>query len=409
MVIAIYMRYDLTEEERPQRQALRYIAVILLLACAALTKGPVGALLPCFVIGVYRLLRRHRFWPSLLGMLGIAGAAMIPLALWFYAAYLQGGDSFAALMYEENLGRLFGSMSYESHEHTMWYNFFTIATGLLPWTLMALFMVGGLRRYRRKPLSTEALLSLTAVVLIVGFYCIPASKRSVYLLPAYPFLCYGLACIAEFRPAQAGLRIFTWFIAILAILAPAAIAALYLHPVKGIVLDHISVFGWLLLLVPTASGIAWIMNRHSPLAHTLACVWALFFAYTAVGMPAALNPRSDKHLAVEARRLAAAQTSMEDIDASKIDAGTSAESNIYFVNPWEHLRPYCANFYLHDRLHLLTTLAEAETLPAGAVVLVPQQVDTTGHAASFTFHPGTERSCDTRRPVAIAIKRSVSH
>ena len=37
------------------------------------------------------------------------------------------------------------------------------------------------------------LFSLLSIVLIFVFYCIPKSKRSVYLLPIYPFLAYFLA------------------------------------------------------------------------------------------------------------------------------------------------------------------------------------------------------------------------
>ena len=37
------------------------------------------------------------------------------------------------------------------------------------------------------------LFSLLAIVIIFVFYCIPKSKRSVYILPIYPFIAYFLA------------------------------------------------------------------------------------------------------------------------------------------------------------------------------------------------------------------------
>ena len=37
------------------------------------------------------------------------------------------------------------------------------------------------------------LFSLLSIVVIFVFYCIPKSKRSVYLLPVYPFIAYFLA------------------------------------------------------------------------------------------------------------------------------------------------------------------------------------------------------------------------
>ena len=74
---------------------------------------PVGSLLPCFVVGVYRLLRGDRFFPTLGKMLGLAIAALALPAWWFYEAANRGGQHFVDLMYEENLGRLFGTMSRE--------------------------------------------------------------------------------------------------------------------------------------------------------------------------------------------------------------------------------------------------------------------------------------------------------
>ena len=37
------------------------------------------------------------------------------------------------------------------------------------------------------------LFSALAFIIIFVFYCIPKSKRGVYLLPVYPFVCYFLA------------------------------------------------------------------------------------------------------------------------------------------------------------------------------------------------------------------------
>ena len=41
-------------------------------------------------------------------------ACIVP-ALWYVAAYKQGGDAFLALVIEENFGRMMGKMSYDSH------------------------------------------------------------------------------------------------------------------------------------------------------------------------------------------------------------------------------------------------------------------------------------------------------
>lgn len=385
MVIAIYMLHRLTEDRDVKYKGLRYVAVILLLACAALTKGPIGSLLPCFIIGVYRLFRRRPFWSSFFLMISIALVALIPVSLWFWAAYQQGGEHFYELMYEENLGRLFGTMSYDSHVQPFWYNFTALAAGLLPWTLLPIFLAGGYHRWQRRPLSTSALLSIIAAVLTVGFYTIPESKRSVYLLPAYPFICYGLTCVMNCKLSPRGLRAFAWFIAILAIVAPVAVLVYHIYPLSILRIESIPLWRWIFVAIPVVSGVAWIVNRHSPVAHTLISVWAMYLAYTAAVMPAVLNPQSDKAMAQEIARLA-------------------GDNEIIVINPWEQLRPYCSNYYLNDRVRVVRRLEEVLDKPVGTVLIVPSAADTTGLSECFRYIHLTDRSCDSRKPMGAAVK-----
>ena len=57
----------------------------------------------------------------------------------------QGGEPFVNLMLEENTGRFFRKMSYESHENPLWYNFLTLIWGWIPWTLVLLVSLFGLK------------------------------------------------------------------------------------------------------------------------------------------------------------------------------------------------------------------------------------------------------------------------
>ena len=66
-------------------------------------------------------------------LVGLA-SCVLP-ALWYLAAYQQGGDNFISLVMEENLGRFMGKMSYESHENGVHYYFIMLAAGLLPYTI----------------------------------------------------------------------------------------------------------------------------------------------------------------------------------------------------------------------------------------------------------------------------------
>jgi 4-amino-4-deoxy-L-arabinose transferase-like glycosyltransferase len=174
----------------------------LLLGGAALTKGPVGIVLPLFVFGVYLLLTRRKFMPVVLKCTFVGILSLIPLFLWYYAAYLQKGPAFLDLVWGENVGRFFGSdnaaLHYDlGHEHPFWYNFILLALGFMPWTLFLFFSIAGVKFVFKRPwdgwrniLSLERgkLFSLVALCLIIFFYCIPMSKRGTYLMPAYPFM-----------------------------------------------------------------------------------------------------------------------------------------------------------------------------------------------------------------------------
>lgn len=202
-VIALYsfQRWFVTKSK------CQMLLTVFCLSAAFLTKGPVGALLPCMVIGIFMLIRGEKFWKAVLYCFTFTVLSSILPSLWYYMAYLERGDKFLYLVYEENVLRLTGNMVYSSHEAPAIYNFLTVITGFLPYTLLLLFSVFCLNWkklprgksivqtfndvwYRMKNMSDQDLLSVLSVVLIFVFYCIPKSKRSVYLLPVYPFLAY---------------------------------------------------------------------------------------------------------------------------------------------------------------------------------------------------------------------------
>lgn len=392
MVTAIYMLYDLGEG-RGRLRALRYGAVVVLLTAAVMTKGPVGALLPCFIIGVYRLLRGRPFFATLGAMLGLSALAMVLPALWAYAAYLRGGSEFASLMYEENIGRLMGTMSYGSHVKPAWYNFLTLASGLLPWTLlllMALFVVpwrrcvGYVRELPRRwrTVAPATLLAVVAATLTVLFYCIPESKRSVYLLPAYPFICYGIAGVIESARAARALSAFTWVMAVVGLVAPLGlIVCSAMHVLPGAALP---LWAYVVLALPMAASLAWIVRRRR-----VGVVWTLWLAYVAVGMPTTLNGLSERG------------------DAERVLA-RAGEADILLLQTQPKFRLYALNYYLGDRMRPVADVATASAFPPGTVVIADARGDTTGLAAAFDIEPLAESLAEFHSPIIMAVRRGVS-
>ena len=199
------------------------VVIPILLGCAVLTKGPVGIILPLFVFGVYLLmLRRYSIKTIFKALLYIGVASSFLPLLWYIAAWKQGGERFLDVVLAENFGRFFHlstpDINYElGHENGVWYNFATLAGGFVPWTVFFFFSLFGLRCKMNVSfpqlmkdalrnilaMEKEKLFSLVALVCIIFFYSLPSSKRSVYLMPAYPFIAIFLAqyalYITEYR------------------------------------------------------------------------------------------------------------------------------------------------------------------------------------------------------------------
>jgi 4-amino-4-deoxy-L-arabinose transferase-like glycosyltransferase len=206
------------------------LAIPVLFSCAILTKGPVGIVLPAFVFFVYLLtLRKYAFGRIIKSLFYLTLSSLFVPMLWYVEAYRQGGDAFLNVALAENFGRFFhlseSQINYDlGHEEGFFYNFVTLLTGFLPWSLLFVlslfgycshdllhsFRNGDKTAQRRRPLqviraSLSAVwmrfqrmekmkrFSLVAAVCILIFYSIPSSKRSVYLMPAYPFLSILLA------------------------------------------------------------------------------------------------------------------------------------------------------------------------------------------------------------------------
>ncbi|MDR2139886.1 MAG: glycosyltransferase family 39 protein [Tannerella sp.] len=200
------------------------VVIPLLLSGAVLTKGPVGLILPLFVFGVYLLLvRKYTLFKIGKSLLYIGIASLFLPSIWYIEAWRMGGDDFLNVVLAENFGRFFHlnpeNIHYDlGHENGTGYLLVTLAAGFLPWTLLLFFSLFGLKTGKPgvplkewpkrlwlhlRTMDSVRLFSLTASVCIVFFYSFPSSKRSVYLMPAYPFIALFIArhCLylAEYR------------------------------------------------------------------------------------------------------------------------------------------------------------------------------------------------------------------
>ena len=386
---------------------------VLLMGCATLTKGPVGSIFPCACIGVYQLLRGRSFWKAFLSLAGIGLLSFVPYFVWVYAAYRQGGQPFIDLVLEENTGRFTGKMSYESHENPIWYNFLTLIWGWIPWTLvlpdgetLKLRLKKGWDAFRNQ--SPVQLFTWLVILIIFVFYCIPKSKRSVYLLPIYPFMAvlmaeYLLALVQKgakvFRIcaivfASLGLLLTLVFAVVRLGLVPDGIFGNGRHAAENVAFLHalqnvaLSVPKWLLVALPViaaACTLRMVVKRadsRSLLYCIAGCMLCLFVSLDSVYQPTVLAVKSDKHLA-------------ERVNAYVPEGLVYSYSKMSF---------YGVNFYLNDRMRHI----EKER-PAGGegYLLVPaKEEESMLEELGQTYHlekifRTDRRSCDMRNEICM--------
>ena len=357
---------------------------ILCMSGATLTKGPVGMLLPCAVMGVFMLTQRESLW-STVWRLGLTALLSLVLPLcWYYAAYLQGGDEFLRLVKEENIDRLLGKMAYESHENPFWYNFLTLITGWLPYTLLFVFSLfvlpwkrfsksGFMQSVRRaEPMQVFVWL---AFGLILFFYCIPKSKRSVYLLPCYPFMAWLMAQYVVWLVANrlSAVKAYAWLMGVLGVVLSVAFVVLKTgvvpdtlfhgkHAADNIAMLHalesisVSPSHLLFALLPAAVGVATIMTllkkddtlRNRVVWLSLSVVVALFLAFDSTFQPAVLNTKADKPLTPQIE---------QRFDMTKMYS--------YMSSPMLHF--FSLNFYLGDRIQQFEKVK-----PEDGVLMIPE-------------------------------------
>jgi len=248
MTLAFFMIGALFSSFRWEEKGLKgYPFLIpLFLGGAALVKGPVGIILPCLVFGIYLLiLQRYSLWEIIYKNIFVALPSLAILLIWYVLAYQQGGTHFLNIVYAENFGRFFGGdsktlgISYDlGHKGPFWYYIPAIILGFLPWSFLLIFSAFGisykglLKGFKPQKsvfwqklagMDKLTLFSIVSVVVILTFYAIPTSKRSVYIMPAYPFAAYLLTLLFEWALAVK-LKFIKWIGSIILILSGIVLA-----------------------------------------------------------------------------------------------------------------------------------------------------------------------------------------
>lgn len=411
IVCALYALYEWWE--RGCRR-LPWIAV-LCMSGATLTKGPVGMVLPCFVMFVFMLFTAWQqgklcgriIWKTTYKLfLSAVLASVLPL-IWYWAAYRQGGDQFMALVMDENVGRFLGKMKAVTHANPWHYNFLMLIAGWLPWTLpllLSLFVLPW-RKFANSFTKGESTGKVTlksrimaamrkadavqvftwlSFLLILFFYCIPKSKRGVYLLPCYPFMA---VLIVEYmawlvKRSLFPIRFYIGFLSIVGFILTVALVILRAglvpdsifhgkHAWENIQMLHalsdgsMSLGDILMALMPLLAaclGLMTLMRRRScfvtshPVFASTVMTLLVFMAFDGYYKPTVVGCQSLRPVAMQVEQAAKGEPVFALTTINKREVGDDV------------LRLYGIDFYLGDSVRQLDV-----DRPRKGVVVVPAQ------------------------------------
>ena len=384
IVEAIYLLFYWWWDSISEEQIKIPWLAVLCMSLGTLTKGPIAIILPCLTIGIYRLTEpgpNNSFLNILKIMLVIGGLSMFLPFIWYIAAYYQGGSEFLNLVMEENFGRIMGKMTYESHENPAWYNLVTLISGWLPYTLLFLVSLFFLpwKRFSKSrfifeiknPDFAQKYIWVAFLVVFI-FYCIPKSKRSVYLLPCYPFMAYLIAeyifWLIKIQKVIV-LKIFAWIIAGITILLNLAFLAVKMewipesifhgkHAADNIAMLHAlrdcSLFPSALFVIITLAGVFFIfkMLLKKELVYFITAILGtlvgIYMFLDSSLQPAVLNTKADKYLAPVIEK----------------KFGTD---KLYSYIPINMLHFFSLNFYLGDKIQQFE-----KANPKSGILMIPK-------------------------------------
>lgn len=411
IVCALYALYEWWE--RGCRR-LSWIAV-LCMSGATLTKGPVGMVLPCFVMFVFMLFTAWQqgklcgriIWKTTYKLfLSAVLASVLPL-IWYWAAYRQGGDQFMALVMDENVGRFLGKMKAVTHANPWHYNFLMLIAGWLPWTLpllLSLFVLPW-RKFANSFTKGESTGKVTlksrimaamrkadavqvftwlSFLLILFFYCIPKSKRGVYLLPCYPFMAVLLVEYMAWLVKRSlfPIRFYIGFLSIVGFILTVALVILRAglvpdsifhgkHAWENIQMLHalsdgsMSLGDILMALMPLLAaclGLMTLMRRRScfvtshPVFASTVMTLLVFMAFDGYYKPTVVGCQSLRPVAMQVEQAAKGEPVFALTTINKREVGDDV------------LRLYGIDFYLGDNVRQLDV-----DRPRKGVVVVPAQ------------------------------------
>jgi 4-amino-4-deoxy-L-arabinose transferase-like glycosyltransferase len=337
LALAVFAIVFAQSDGTPERARRNWmLAAWAAMACAVLSKGLIGFVLPAVAVLAYAawqrdaaLLRRLHAGPGLALFLAIA-------APWFMAVSAANPEFAHFFFVQEHFERFLTTQ--HRRAGPLWYFVPVLLVGAMPW---ALAMLGGLWQAARgaepsrfKPLRFLA--AWCAVVLV--FFSVSGSKLPSYILPVFP----ALALLIAAQLLRASRRLLVAQAALGTLVGAAVLAAAAARALPALPEPYRP---WFIaagaLLAAPALAAAWLAGRGRNLVSVLAlAAGGLAFTQLVVLGHGALSPLYSAYHAVERAR-----------------PGLPADAPFYAVRQYDHTLP----FYLGRTVTMVGTTDELAT------------------------------------------------
>jgi hypothetical protein len=237
MTLSLYFFYRGYQDERLRK---RYLLLFYASSgFAVLAKGPVGALLPGLIIGLFLLIRKRlSFLKELLTPVGILLFVAIA-APWYVLISLRNRDYGSYFFIHQNLMNFLSSEA--RHRAPFYYYFPVVMGGFFPWScFLPVALFRALRELFAKGDDRILFLTLWCLVIFL-FFSTASSKLPTYILPLLPAASclVGLLWFDLLKTPTPGLRrgfLFS-FVLLFGILIPATFC-LWLDPFPSLKLEY---------------------------------------------------------------------------------------------------------------------------------------------------------------------------
>jgi 4-amino-4-deoxy-L-arabinose transferase-like glycosyltransferase len=159
------------------------------LGIGALTKGPVGVLIPIGSLAVFAAFSGRSAWRKfpLKALIWMLVPIFLWLALLLLDVALQGQWAYLYnLLFKQTVVRYVNAW----HHHQPFYYFFlSILYDFMPWTPFLLISIP-FTKIRWRSLDQKQKFSWSVILFTLVFFSLSKGKRSIYILPVFPFAAY---------------------------------------------------------------------------------------------------------------------------------------------------------------------------------------------------------------------------